>query len=374
MTDIATPISSEDGGPAAVDKGVNWGRIGLGIAAAVLLVMVVYATFSDMDGQGLLENTLRGLFGEQFIYFGLAALGLNIHFGYTGLLNFGQAVFMAAGAYGLSIFVVVYDWSFFSAVFMGVVVLPIVLALLLGVPTLRLRADYLAIVTIATAEMFRIIARSPRFDWLTGSSDGHGEFADRFYELSPFEPDQRYLFDLFIGNQMWVVLVGWVVLFAMVGVVYTLMRSPWGRVLKAIREDEDAARSLGKNAYFYKMQALMLGGMIGAMGGMLRAIGTQSAQPQNFITDVTFFAWVALILGGVGKTWGPVIGASLLYGLINFTDFFLRDQDFVPEGLMDGTQVGQVRFILIGVGLVLLAVFRPQGIFGSREEMALDDR
>jgi branched-chain amino acid transport system permease protein len=159
--------------------------------------------------------------------------------------------------------------------------------------------------------------------------------------------------------------------------VWQLIRSPWGRVVKAIREDEDAARSLGKNAYWYKMQALALGGMLGAAGGMLRAIGTGSAQPQNFITDVTFFAWVALILGGAGKVLGPVVGAALLYGVLNFTDIFLRQlvaNDYIPESVMDGTQVGQVRFILIGLGLVLLAAFRPQGIFGNKEEMALDDR
>jgi branched-chain amino acid transport system permease protein len=160
-------------------------------------------------------------------------------------------------------------------------------------------------------------------------------------------------------------------------VVWLLIRSPWGRVLKAIREDEDAARSLGKNAYWYKMQALALGGILGAAGGMLRAIGTGSAQPQNFITDVTFFAWVALILGGAGKVFGPVIGAALLYGVLNFSDSFLREavaNDVIPDSIMTGNQVGQVRFMLIGLGLVLLAAFRPQGIFGSKEEMALDDR
>ena len=87
---------------------------------------------------------------------------------------------------------------------------------------------------------------------------------------------------------MWVVLVGWIVLSIVVLIVWMTMRSPWGRVLRAIREDEDAARSLGKNAYWFKMQSLMIGGMFGALGGMFRAIGTQSAQPQNFITDVTF--------------------------------------------------------------------------------------
>ena len=138
-----------------------------------------------------------------------------------------------------------------------------------------------------------------------------------------------------------------------------------------------AARSLGKNAYWYKMQALMIGGVFGAMGGMLRAIGTQSAQPQNFITDVTFFAWVALILGGAAKVLGPIAGAAILYAILSFTDVALRqgvDNGHIPEWLMTGTQVGQVRFMLIGLGLILLAAFRPQGIFGNKEEMALDDR
>ena len=330
-----------------------------------------------MDWGGIIENTFRGLIGEQFIYFGLAAIGLNMHFGYTGLLNFGQAVFMAAGAYGLSMAVATLGLNFWWGLLLGIVVFPLILAAIMGVPTLRLRADYLAIVTIAASEMFRIIARSPSLDRWTGSSDGLTAFAKTFYEFSPYDTQERYFFGLFIGNQMWVVTVGWVVLALVVGAVYLMMRSPWGRVLKAIREDEDAARSLGKNAYWFKMQALALGGVFGALGGMLRAIGTQSAQPQSFITDVTFFAWVALILGGAAKVGGPVVGAAVLYAILNFTDIFLRNSvadGWMPEWLMTGTQVGQVRFMMIGLALILLAAFRPQGIFGSKEEMALDDR
>lgn len=330
-----------------------------------------------MDWVAIIENTARGLFGEQFIYFGLAALGLNIHFGYTGLLNLGQAVFMAAGAYGLSMSVVTLGLNFWWGLLLGIIVFPLLLAAIMGVPTLRLRADYLAIVTIAASEMFRIIARSPSLDRWTGSSDGLTGFATTFYDLSPYDRQERYLFNLFIGNQMWVVTVGWIALVIGVLISLLLMKSPWGRVLKAIREDEDAARSLGKNAYWYKMQALMIGGVFGAMGGMLRAIGTQSAQPQNFITDVTFFAWVALILGGAAKVLGPIVGAAILYAILSFSDVALRqlvDNGHVPEWLMTGTQVGQVRFMLIGLGLILLAAFRPQGIFGNKEEMALDDR
>ncbi|NNE13134.1 MAG: branched-chain amino acid ABC transporter permease [Ilumatobacter sp.] len=331
-----------------------------------------------MDWGAIIENVFRGVIGENMIYFGLAALGLNIHFGYTGLLNFGQAVFMAAGAYGLAIAVTSMGWSFWIGLPLGLIVFPLFLAGLMGIPTLRLRSDYLAIVTIAVAEMFRIIFRSPtpRIEKYTNASDGLNGFTRTFYDLSPFDTQERYL-GLWLGNQMWVVLVGWVTVTIAVVSVWLLIRSPWGRVLKAIREDEDAARSLGKNAYWYKMQALALGGMLGAAGGMLRAIGTGSAQPQNFITDVTFFAWVALILGGAGKVLGPIVGAAILYGVLNFTDVFLRQlvaNDHIPDSIMDGTQVGQVRFMLIGLGLVLLAAFRPQGIFGSKEEMALDDR
>jgi ABC-type branched-subunit amino acid transport system permease subunit len=340
-----------------------------------------------MDWGSIIESLFRGLIGESFIVFALAAIGLNLHFGFTGLLNFGQAVFMAAGAYGLSMMVITIgprisdsaneSTLFWVGVFFAVIIFPLILALVMGIPTLRLRSDYLAIVTIAVAEIFRIVARSPRFDWLTGSSDGLTGFTDTFYDLSPFDPGGRYFFNLFIGNQMFLVLVGWAVLAAGATICWLLIRSPWGRVLKAIREDEDAARSLGKNAYWYKMQALMLGGMFGAVGGMIRAIGFSAAQPDNFITDVTFFVWVALILGGAGKVLAPIVGASLLYGLLNFSDTFLREgvsSELIPESLMTGTQVGQVRFMLMGLGLALLAAFRPQGIFGNKEEMALDDR
>jgi branched-chain amino acid transport system permease protein len=330
-----------------------------------------------MDWGAIIQNLFRGFIGEPFIYFSLAAMGLNMHYGYTGLLNFGQAVFMAAGAYGLSMAVVTLGLNFWWGLLLGIVIFPLLLALIMGIPTLRLRADYLAIVTIAASEMFRIIARSPSLDRWTGSSDGLTAFANRFYDFNPFDRQQRYFFGLFIGNQMWVVLVGWIVLSIVVLIVWTTMRSPWGRVLRAIREDEDAARSLGKNAYWFKMQALMIGGMFGALGGMFRAIGTQSAQPQNFITDVTFFAWVALILGGAAKVAGPIAGAAILYGILNFTDVLLRqlvENGYMPQAIMDGTQVGQVRFMMIGLGLILLAIYRPQGIFGTKEEMALDDR
>ena len=145
---------------------------------------------------------------------------------------------------------------------------------------------------------------------------------------------------------------------------------------RAIREDEDAARSLGKNAYWYKVQSLILGGVIGGVGGMVLAIGTQTVQPDTYSPPVTFFLYTALILGGVGRVWSPIAGSMIFWALLAFTDNMLRQMvanDIMPDWLMEGTQVGQVRFMLVGLGLMLLMIFRPQGIFGDREEMALDD-
>ena len=156
-----------------------------------------------------------------------------------------------------------------------------------------------------------------------------------------------------------------------------LVRSPWGRVVKGIREDEDAVRSLGKNAYWYKMQALMLGGAIGGIGGMLRVTAAGSVQPDSFVPahhllrvddphhrrrrpGVVAAHRLDRVLGRA------VASESLLRELV--------EDDKLPDWLITLPQVFQVRFMLVGLALMLLMVFRPQGIFGDRREMALDDR
>ena len=165
-----------------------------------------------MDWNLIFENSLKGFIGINAVYFAIAALGLNVQFGYTGLLNFGQAGFMACGAYGLGMTAHYFDISFWWGIPIGIL-FSVVLGLLMGIPTLRLRADYLAIVTIAVAEIFRIVVRSPTpgiKKW-TNSSDGLTGFSGTFYDMSPFGTQDRYLFNLFTGNQMFLVIVGWVV-------------------------------------------------------------------------------------------------------------------------------------------------------------------
>ncbi len=337
-----------------------------------------------MDWDQIFTQIFSQAFGTQALVFALAGIGLNIHFGYTGLLNFGQVGFMAAGAYGVGMAVFWLEWNFWVGILLGVFYC-LALALILGIPTLRLRADYLGITTIAASESIRLFVRWRGNRERTGASEGINEFADSFYANNIFNKpgNQAYefLFFEYRADDLWVMLIGWSVVLVCTLVTWQLMRSPWGRVLKAIREDEDAVRALGKNAYSYKLQALALGGVIGGLGGMLQVIDKQSIQPDTFNPVITFMIWTVVIIGGVARVWSPIIGAMIFWGLISGLEVFLRELLQTSAGPnferflnLNISNVSQVKFIAFGLGLMLLMRFRPQGIFGSREEMALDDR
>jgi len=330
-----------------------------------------------MQWDQIFINAAAAAVGLETVVFALAAIGLNVHFGYTGLLNFGQAAFIAVAAYGLAIMVSTFGLSLWLGVIAGLAG-AVVLALLLGAPTLRLRADYLAIVTIAAAEIVRLLFRSVSLRQYTGGSNGLTAFDRDFYALNPF-PVGRYGIGPVDFNERltWVLTVGWVLVAVSCLIVFALMRSPWGRVLKAIREDEDAVRSLGKNVYSYKMQSLVLGGVLGSLAGFILALGRAAVQPDSFGTETTFFAYTVLILGGAARVFGPVVGAMIFWMVLSLTDNVLNqavDNGVISSSIMDNTQVGQVRFMLVGIALMLLMVYRPQGIFGDKRELALDVR
>jgi branched-chain amino acid transport system permease protein len=330
-----------------------------------------------MDWQTIFENTARALVGREAIIYALAAIGLNMHFGYTGLLNFGQVGFMAIGGYGVAISVLEWDLPLWVGVFVGMGG-AVLLALLLGIPTLRLRADYLAIVTIAASEIFRYMVSAPSWRTFTGGSDGLSGFAKDFRDANPI-PDGSYGFGPWEYNarDLWELLVGWTAVGLATLLIFLLVRSPWGRIVKAIREDEDAVRALGKNVYSYKMQSLVIGGVIGAVGGAFWVTTQASITPGSFSTVPTFYAYAALILGGMGRVGGPVVGSMVFWGLLIFAQNLVNEivaNEYIPNSIMDSNQSGNVRFVLVGVGLVLLMIYRPQGIFGDRREIALGDR
>ncbi len=322
----------------------------------------------------ILVDALRTSVGPTAAAYALLAIGLNMHFGFTGLLNFGQAGFMLVGAYGVAITVSTFGGPLFLGVIVGMLA-AVVLALLLGVPTLRLRADYLAITTIAAAEILRLLFRSTAAEPVTGGVFGLRQFGGAFFALNPLPDDRAYLGPLAASaGRMWVMLVGWSVVLLMTLLVWALIRSPWGRVIRSIREDEDAARSLGKNVFAYKMQSLVLGGVIGAIGGALFALSLQTVQPDTFLPQVTFYAFAILILGGTASTFGPVIGAVIFWFILGMLLSGLRtfsDAGLLPE-FFGAQAVGAVSLTFVGVLIMSLMIFRPQGILGDKKELQLD--
>lgn len=318
----------------------------------------------------LFSNAAQEIISPTTAAYALAALGLAIHFGFTGLLNFGQAGFMMLGAYGFAIATLTFQWPVWAAVLTGIVA-SIVFALILGIPTLRLRADYLAIVTIAASEIVRLLFTTNVFEPVTGSANGLQGYKDGFEALNPIPPG-TYGFGPWVYNEYdwWVRIVGWSLVALAALVTWRLFKSPWGRVIKGIREDEDAVRALGKNVYFYKMQSLVIGGAFGALGGMIFIL-PRAVVPSNYQTSLTFFIYAILLLGGAATVFGPIIGSIIFWVLLSFFSGFLAravEVGWLP--FLSSVQAGQLRFILVGVAIMLIVIYRPQGIFGNKKELA----
>lgn len=316
----------------------------------------------------ILSNALGELLTPMTAAYALAAIGIAMHFGFTGLLNFGQAAYMLVGAY-----------AFAMASLAGLGLLPaillsfaasIVLSLILGIPTLRLRSDYLAIVTIAAAEILRFVVSTTGLNDVTGGPQGLSGFAREFYALNPF-PVGEYGFWAWTMDEkgLWVRVVAWSLVILGALFVAQMIRSPWGRVIKGIREDEDAVRSLGKNVYSYKMQSLIIGGLLGTLAGIVFVL-PRAVQPGNYGTGLTFFIWTILLLGGASTVLGPIIGSMIFWVLLSLTEGLLSAG--VSSGIItfiQQDQIGGIRFMLVGLGLMLLVIFRPQGIFGNKKEL-----
>jgi branched-chain amino acid transport system permease protein len=331
-----------------------------------------------MNLGNIFSGALQQGLGPTAVVYALAAIGLNVNFGYTGLLNFGQAAFMAIGGYAMASFIATWGLPFWLAIAAGLF-FTVILAFLLGIPTLRLRADYLAIVTIAASEIIRFTLGSVTLLKWFGGQDGLIHFETAFANANPYHSTIDLGIVSWRPYDFWVLSIGWVLVAVGCLLVYLVMRSPWGRVLKGIREDEDAVRSLGKNVYLYKLQSLILGGLFGAVAGFFVALQHTNMNPTWVATDTTFFAYTVLLLGGAARVLGPVAGSIIFWFLISFLDLMFGamtggDNPILPEWLMNSQQASLMRLIFMGLALMLLMIYRPQGLFGDRRELAIDAR
>lgn len=292
--------------------------------------------------------------------FAIVCLGLNLQWGYTGLFNIGVAGFFAIGAYTYAMLAGLphadrigsFGVPFVLAIPLAMLASGVV-AWLLGLPTLRLRDDYLAIATIGIAAGIRLVATNER--WLTGGSQGARNIVRPF--AGSFSSSLGY--NLFFLGMMLVFVA--VVYFALERMVH----SPWGRVLMAIREDETAASSLGKNAFSYRMQSFVIGSMIIGLGGALYASFITFVSPQDFLPVLTFQVWAMLIVGGSGNNLGAIVGAVLVWGLWTMSGSFV--QAVLPSSMQ--VKGGAVQIVLIGLVLMVVLIFRPRGLFGSRKAL-----
>lgn len=404
-----------------------------------------------MDFVAIFQSALRSALGPDAAAYALLAIGVNMQFGHAGLMNFGQVGFMLLGAYAVGAAVATFGWSMWVGIAWAIV-LCVLFAVMLGIPTLRLRADYFAITTIAAAQILRLMAGSTSAIDLTGGPFGLQETSNEFLRLNPWRPDDSRAglgallqnlagpwaieaslllagvalagvavvaasrtrrsrddpasgrlswaagviasvaagvaallalgqmtvnegtFDrlTFIPTQYWTMAVAWTVVALASGFVALLMSSPWGRVIRSIREDEDVASSIGKNVFRYKLQALVIGGVIGGFAGIMGTLGNSSVSSAEFVPLVTFFAYTCLILGGVGSRVGPVVGAMAFWFLYRATQSLLselRSLGWLPDFLGGTDARAALAAVMMGVLLMLLTAFRPQGMFGKREDM-----
>lgn len=308
---------------------------------------------------------MSGGFSGFFIYllgvltlggiYAVLALGLNLHWGFTGLLNAGIAGFVAVGGYVAAILTSQTAAGHVGGFGMPVIVAMLVamalcgaIALAIGMLTLTLRGDYLAMATLGIAEIIRLIARNE--GWLTAGPLGISGVPRPFEQF-----DQPWAPLAFLGVVVAAVLcVYWA--------AERAARAPWGRVQRAIRENELAAAAAGKDVRAFRLQSFVVGAMVMGLGGALMTHYLKFVSPETSDpTMTTFLVWVMLIAGGSGNNRGAILGGFGIWGLWSATDLLTGQL-----GENWGPRAAYLRIFLIGLALQLILIYRPQGLIGER--------
>jgi branched-chain amino acid transport system permease protein len=287
--------------------------------------------------------------------FAIATLGLNLQWGVSGQFNAGVVGFVAVGGYTLAVLTMPASQQLlmklnlpFAAGVAGALVVTALAAVLVGFATLKLRTDYLAITTFGIASSIQVLANN--LDPLTGGSRGLVGIPRPFDALG--QPGY---------GVAWMVMV--LVLLALVYAgLQALLHSPWGRVQRALREDEEVCAALGKNVVRFRLEAFVLGAVLMGLSGALYAGFVGTTSPSEFLPIMTFQIWAMLIVGGSGSNRGAIVGSFVIWGLWTFSGALLVS--VLPARLQ--AQGGSVQAILVGLILVLTLLLRPRGIMGSK--------
>lgn len=332
------------------------------IAAGALGLAVVI-------GIGVAVGALQSAFLVSSLAFApvtlLLALGLNVQWGYSGLVNFSVAGFFGIGAYSTAVLTNgadPHELALHPIVGLAAAIaVSAVLAVLIGLPTLRLRADYFAIATLGFAEIVRQILLNEQ--WLTNG--GLGVFGiPVLLDGGPFATIGDLLNTT--GRNVGNVVAGVLLVAAVFLLLRRLQSSPWGRVLRTIRADEDVGQALGKNTYRFKLQAFVLGSMIMGVAGFYFAHYIRAVSPGAFVPIETFYIWVAVILGGSGSNRGAILGGLAVVVILRGTRLINEQLDELLFVLTIDEQA--LRLLLIGLLVIAIVRLRPQGLLPPQRE------
>jgi branched-chain amino acid transport system permease protein len=306
------------------------------------------------DFNGLLS------YASFFLVFGTAyaiiTLGLNLQWGYTGLFNVGVAGFVAIGAYTSALLTTPHQEGHLAGFGLPVAVgmlaamaLSGLVGAIVGVLALRLRQDYLAITTFGIAVTIQLVANNATP--LTG-----GPFGVQFIP----RPLQGWLGTGLPWTLAYLAIALGLLVLAYLA-IESLVKSPWGRVLRAIREDEDAANALGKKSFNYRLQSFVIGSMLMGLGGAVYAHFVGFIAPEDFLPILTFQLWAMLIVGGAGNNRGAILGAYVVWGFWTAAGGVMRG--FVPQS--EQARAAALQVVLIGGLIATMLVLRPRGLYGE---------
>ena len=344
----------------------KWGFGILGFGALALLPLYP-PPFLDTPGISF-GGTMA-----QFAMVAIIAVGLNVVVGYAGLLDLGYVAFYAVGAYTVALLtspdspwnrigptgMFSEKWAWLSCVPIAMAVTALA-GLILGTPTLRLRGDYLAIVTLGFGEIIRLLADN--LAGVTNGPRGLNQVAYPRIGQSENIPDGVFSSGNSVGDANYGTWWFWLGLIMLVGIlllVGNLERSRVGRAWVAIREDEDAAEVMGVNAFRFKLWAFVIGACIGGLSGALYAGQVQYVAPPTFNIINSMLFLTAVVLGGQGNKLGVILGAFIIVYLPNR----LLGVEFL------GVNLGDLKYLFFGLALVVMMIFRPQGLFPVRQQL-----
>lgn len=339
------------------DRG-PYARIGLGSGLVAVFAIVLAAAPVSIDLPGIALILLEVLL-FYFLY-AFLTLGLNLQYGYTELINFGVVGFFAVGAYAAAILTAEQPFvglglglPWYVGVVAGLVA-GALLGVVVGVSTLRLREDFLAIATLAAAEIFYTLTQG--FQGFFGATTGITNVPRPFEAVA--------------GNYDTALLSAVLFLAGSLGVAYAgmsrLTDSPYGRVLRGIRANEDVTQALGKNTFAYKLQAFIFGAALSGLAGAVFALVNGAVAPSFITLHVTVLVWAGLILGGAGNHRGVLGGLAIIMG-IRLTTRFLQPVVPISKGKM-----GFLRMMIIGLIIIAVIRYRPAGLWGNADKLGVD--